>query len=104
VLRYEALTNVAPAPRTSFAVDGVELAAADGRARDAGLRLLGLCHTHPDGRPTPSATDEAADWPGSSCWIAATDGGDRFTLAEFELRSARLQGPGRAEPDQKRNV
>lgn len=51
--------NVHPEPRTHFEIDPRALIDAHRAARGTGPNVLGYYHSHPDGEPTPSATDRA---------------------------------------------
>ncbi len=50
-------TNVHPQPETHFDIDPQALIDAHRANRAGGPRLLGYYHSHPDGKPRPSATD-----------------------------------------------
>lgn len=70
-----------------YEIDPEAVLAADRRARDLGLVLLGAWHSHPGGAPVPSATDRAEAWP-DWCYLI-------LGLAEPqrpELRAWRLLG------------
>jgi proteasome lid subunit RPN8/RPN11 len=51
------VANVHPDPARYFEIDPVALIGAYRDARDGGPALLGFYHSHPGGRPQPSATD-----------------------------------------------
>jgi proteasome lid subunit RPN8/RPN11 len=52
-------SNVAPDPTRRFEVDPADHFAAIRQARAAGLRVVGAYHSHPNGPPHPSETDQA---------------------------------------------
>jgi proteasome lid subunit RPN8/RPN11 len=51
--------NVHPTPRTHFEIDPQALVDAFRSARQGGPGVFGYYHSHPGGRPEPSATDRA---------------------------------------------
>jgi len=63
-----------------------DLLATDRAARERGLEIVGIWHSHPDHPAVPSATDHQAAWSGWSYLIASV-GRDGLR----ELRSWRLQ-------------
>lgn len=99
-VRYAPLQNRSGTPGVAFSVDPLELVRVDGAARDQGLRVLGLFHSHPGGRPEPSGIDRDQSWPGFACWIGALREDGSFVLCTHELQGCRL-GP---RPGQKRIV
>ena len=99
---YAPLLNVSPTPCDAFVVDPFEFVKIEGTARDHGLRVLGMFHSHPGGEPTPSAVDRLQEWPGVCCWIGTVRTDGRFDLGTFPLAGSRL---GLADPgDQNRIV
>ena len=67
--------NVHPTPRTHFAIDPQALVDAHRAARSGGPRIAGYYHSHPDGPPRPSPTDEAEAARDGSVWaIVGADG------------------------------
>ena len=52
--------NVHSSPESHFEIDPAALIAAHRGAREGGPQVLGYYHSHPNGRPDPSATDRAA--------------------------------------------
>ena len=88
VLRVQPLANRAAAP-SRFEIDPLDLLAAEKNAREEGLAVVGVWHSHP-GRPAiPSTTDLESAWEGLSYLIVSVepDGPD-------ELRSWRLSDAG----------
>ena len=63
-----------------------DLLAADGAARERGLEIVGVWHSHPDHPAVPSATDRKGAWTGWSYLIAEVE---RDGLRD--LKSWRLQ-------------
>jgi len=70
-----------------FEVDPGEHVAAQRVARDEGLDVVGVWHSHPDHPARPSARDLAGAWEGWSYLIVAVDAD-----GVGELRSWRLEG------------
>lgn len=70
-----------------YELDPEDFLAADREARDLGLEILGVWHTHPDHPAVPSETDRAAAWPGWSYLILAVE-----AEGVVALRSWRLAG------------
>jgi len=65
----EPCINVAADPARTFEIDPIALFAAHRRARSGGPAVIGHYHSHPSGRPEPSATDAASamgDW---AAWL-----------------------------------
>ncbi|HEY3328155.1 MAG TPA: M67 family metallopeptidase [Novimethylophilus sp.] len=56
-----------------FELDPEAFIEADRQARDAGLELVGVWHSHPDHPPRPSATDRSFAWEGWSYLILSVD-------------------------------
>jgi proteasome lid subunit RPN8/RPN11 len=96
-VEYSPLRNTSGEPEHAFSVDPLELVQIEGAARDRGLQLLGLFHSHPGGRPEPSEVDREQPWPGQVCWIGAVRGDGAFVLGTHELEGCRLEPRPRAE-------
>jgi desampylase len=64
-----ALRNVAPEPRDAFELDPLDLLAAEDGARDSGLSIVGVWHSHPRGPLEISARDRLGN--GCAGWITA---------------------------------
>lgn len=54
-----------------YILDPDDFLAAEWRARETGLEVVGVWHSHPDHPPRPSATDLEHAWPGYSYVIVA---------------------------------
>lgn len=65
----ERCANVAADPARRFEIDPAALFAAHRRARAGGATVLGCYHSHPTGRPEPSATDAASAMGDGAVWI-----------------------------------
>jgi len=59
-------------PHDRFTLDPVGFLTADRQARDLGLEIVGIWHTHPDHPAEPSRTDLEAAWEGYSYLILST--------------------------------
>lgn len=70
-----------------FELDPEAFLAADGKARDANLEVVGVWHSHPDHPARPSETDRGLAWPGWSYVILSVS---RDGVQDF--RSWRLNG------------
>jgi proteasome lid subunit RPN8/RPN11 len=79
-------TNRARA-RDRYDLDPLDYLAADTAAREAGLEIVGVWHSHPDHPAEPSETDRAAAWEGWSYVIAEVT-----TIGVRAVRSWRLSG------------
>lgn len=82
------IANVAARPESSFALDPGQWAAAELAAQAGGMAVRGFWHSHPSGRPAPSARDAEGAWPGSLHGIATADG----QLAFYRRRDTGLGG------------
>jgi proteasome lid subunit RPN8/RPN11 len=80
IVAAEPVANVSPQPEDSFEVDPRALIAALRDERGGGPRLIGHYHSHPNGRPEPSARDAAAAEPGR-LWLIVGGGVARLWLA-----------------------
>ena len=66
--------NVASAP-DRFEVDPGDVVRADRTARAAGMRIVGVWHSHPERPPRPSSADRAGAWKGISQLVLSVDDG-----------------------------
>ncbi|MDA0934200.1 MAG: M67 family metallopeptidase [Planctomycetota bacterium] len=87
---YVRLENVSPTPASAFSVDPLDFVRIDGEARDRGLTLLGLFHSHPGGAAEPSDADRRGAWPGQCCWIGALRADGSIELGAFPLNGGSL--------------
>jgi len=62
--------NAADDPGRRYEIAAGEVRALDGRARSAGMNVVGYYHSHPDRQPEPSATDLELALPGLVYLIA----------------------------------
>jgi len=86
--------NVADDPTTSFEIDPASLLRVHREARRGGQALLGWYHSHPNGRPRPSAADAArADEPGR-LWLIVAAGSFRvFAAGEGPIEGRFVEVP-----------
>jgi proteasome lid subunit RPN8/RPN11 len=88
VTRVLAATNAAPQPKSSYEIAPEELFARMREIREAGETLLGIYHSHPNGRSTPSERDLAeAHYPDLAQVIATLDRSVNITLKAFYIRN-----------------
>jgi proteasome lid subunit RPN8/RPN11 len=78
--------------RDRYELDPADFMQADLAAREDGLEIVGVWHSHPDHPAEPSETDRAAAWEGWS-YVIATVTADGVTA----VRSWRLEGEHFAE-------
>src|SRR5881628_1319784 len=63
-IRYALATpNVDPAAARRYTIAPEDFLAAEKKARETGLEVVGFYHSHPDVDPRPSASDADAAWP-----------------------------------------
>ena len=66
--------NVHPQPERHFEIDPRALIAGHRGAREGGLQVIGYYHSHPAGRPTPSATDREHATGDGMVWAIVGEG------------------------------
>jgi proteasome lid subunit RPN8/RPN11 len=76
-------------PRRRFLVRPDDYRAAEKRARDTGLELLGFYHSHPDHPARPSQYDLDHAWPSFSYVIVSVMSGEDKTLTSWQLTADR---------------
>jgi proteasome lid subunit RPN8/RPN11 len=76
-------------PRRRFLVRPDDYRAAEKRARDAGLELLGFYHSHPDHPAKPSQYDLDHAWPSFSYVIVSVMSGEDRLLTSWRLKDDR---------------
>jgi proteasome lid subunit RPN8/RPN11 len=76
-------------PRRRFLVRPGDYRAAEQRARDAGLELLGFYHSHPDHPARPSQYDLDHAWPSFSYVIVSVMSGADQALTSWQLNADR---------------
>ena len=78
-------------PRRRFLVRPDDYRAAETRARDTGLELLGFYHSHPDHPARPSQYDLDHAWPSFSYVIVSVLGGRDDLLTSWRLKDDRSE-------------
>lgn len=73
--------------RDRYELDPRDFLAADKRAHEAGLEIVGIWHSHPDHPARPSETDRAAAWEGYSYMIASVTRAGIADMRSFRLIS-----------------
>lgn len=76
-------------PRRRFLVRPDDYRAAEKRARDTGLELLGFYHSHPDHPARPSQYDLDHAWPSFSYVIVSVMAGEDQLLTSWRLKEDR---------------
>jgi proteasome lid subunit RPN8/RPN11 len=76
-------------PRRRFLVRPDDYRAAEKRARDTGLELVGFYHSHPDHPARPSQYDLDHAWPSFSYVIVSVMGGKDTLLTSWRLQDDR---------------
>jgi proteasome lid subunit RPN8/RPN11 len=76
-------------PRRRFLVRPDDYRAAEKRARDTGLELLGFYHSHPDHPARPSQYDLDHAWPSFSYVIVSVMSGADQALTSWQLKDDR---------------
>ena len=76
-------------PRRRFLVRPEDYLAAEKRARDTGLELLGFYHSHPDHPARPSQYDLDHAWPSLSYVIVSVMNGQDMELTSWRLQDDR---------------
>ena len=72
--------NVHPTPATHFEIDPKALIQAYRAERDGGPKVIGFYHSHPQGGPKPSSTDQAQAAGDGKIWAIIGQGEVRFWL------------------------
>ncbi len=82
--------NVSPTPAVAYELD-VDTLFKQVEFEEAGLKLVGICHSHPQGPETPSATDiERAFYPDAVYLICSLAERDRPVLRGFRIVDGRV--------------
>ena len=76
-------------PRRRFLVRPDDYRAAEKRARETGLELLGFYHSHPDHPARPSQYDLDHAWPSFSYVIVSVMSGEDKALTSWQLNADR---------------
>jgi len=80
---FRPVRNASREPLRSFMFDPEEWVRAFFEARKWGRDVVGVFHSHPDGRLSPSEADRKAQLPWGTCWIVGVSEG-RCELAAYQ--------------------
>jgi proteasome lid subunit RPN8/RPN11 len=84
-------TNAAPNPETSYEIAPQEIFQRMREMRAAGLELLGIYHSHPDGNNEPSPRDiELAYYPDAAYFIISPLAGSAHPVRTFSIRDGHV--------------
>lgn len=78
-------------PRNRFAIAPEDFRAAEVRARELGLELLGWYHSHPDHPALPSEFDRQHAWPWYSYVIVSVERGAPKQILSWRLSDDRMR-------------
>jgi proteasome lid subunit RPN8/RPN11 len=84
-LQIHEANNIAEDPRRRFLIDPQAQFDLMRRLRDSDTRIIGCFHSHPDGEPTPSATDRAEAYESDFLYLIAAGQPDIFTLKAYHF-------------------
>jgi proteasome lid subunit RPN8/RPN11 len=94
VERAHPAENRETGPRAhGYRIAAEDFLAAEKRAREEGLDIVGFYHSHPDHPPVPSGVDLERAWPWYAYLIASVTRGTMADLQAWE----RVEGPARFE-------
>lgn len=74
--------------RDRYELDPVDWIRADAAARERGLEIVGIWHSHPDHPALPSETDRSAAWEGWSYVIVSVTGEGVADIRSWRLNSS----------------
>jgi proteasome lid subunit RPN8/RPN11 len=78
---FEVIRNVSPQPEKAFAFDPAEWVRIFFAAINQGKNMIGIFHSHPDGRLEPSSEDTRRRLQWSTYWIAGISRGECLIAA-----------------------
>lgn len=78
-------------PRNRFSVSAEDVIAADKKAREQGLDVIGWYHSHPDHPARPSQYDRDHAWPWYSYVIVSVQQGVAQDMTSWRLSDDRLE-------------
>jgi len=85
-------SNVSPCPATSYEIAPSEIFHRIREMRSASLELLGIYHSHPNGKNEPSPTDVArAYYPDAAYFILSPLPGAERPVRAFFIRGGRVE-------------
>lgn len=77
-------------PRDRYDLDPTDQLAAEELARELGLEVVGVWHSHPDHPARPSETDRAAAWSGWSYVIVAVGPDEALDVRSWRMEEDRF--------------
>ena len=84
-------TNAASSPATTYEIAPKEIIQRMREMRGEGLELLGIYHSHPNGRAAPSPTDiESAGYPDAAYFIVALKADGDSVARAFRIRNGQF--------------
>lgn len=84
--------NVAANPSTSYEVATKEIVSLTREIRNAGLEMIGIYHSHPNGKGQPSDTDiAAASYPDVAHFIIAKPPDSEMAVRAFLIRGGEVE-------------
>jgi proteasome lid subunit RPN8/RPN11 len=89
VVELRPSTNATPDPAKRYVIDPLTYLHADCDARQRGMEIVGIYHSHPDADPVPSRTDCDEGWPGYVYLIAAVRGGQPDAMRAWRFDDAK---------------
>lgn len=84
--------------RDRFLLDPQDFMKADEAARECGLEIVGIWHSHPDHPARPSITDLEAAWEGYSYLIVSTTAAGANDFRSWRLAGGRFQEETVSDP------
>jgi proteasome lid subunit RPN8/RPN11 len=90
VVALHAARNLSP-DNDRFEIDPADHFAALRAARANGHEIVGCYHSHPNGKPEPSARDGEGAWEGGFVWLIAAIRDGAVSLAAFARRQGGWQ-------------
>lgn len=85
------MANQAEDRRRAYLIDPEDYLRNEYHAEDRGFRIIGVWHTHPDGKPEPSVTDTRMAWPDWHYLIAAVQDGRMGAIRAWILNEGSFQ-------------
>lgn len=71
-----------------YSIDPVDMLRVQKQARDKGLNIIGVYHSHPDNKAVPSECDRVQAWPDYAYTIVSVQSGQAVDVQNWALDSA----------------